>query len=177
MAKIDPQTFFPALKTERLLLRQMTIEDTDFVFRHFSDAAVNQYLLDEPPVTTVAQAREIIQFYLEPEGKTHNRWIMVRKSDQQPIGTCGFHKWDKRYFRAEIGYDLSPAFWRQGYMLEAVIPWQDLDISPTPGLVLGLALNANDNDTPGTAVQEVMKSHVATRAFQDPTSWGTLTLR
>jgi len=65
----------------------------------------------------------------------------------------------------------------QGYMLEAVIPWQDLDISPTPGLVLGLALNANDNDTPGTAVQEVMKSHVATRAFQDPTSWGTLTLR
>ena len=120
MAKIDPHTFFPALETERLLLRQMTIEDTDFVFRHFSDAAVNQYLLDEPPVTTYAQAREIIQFYLEPEGKTHNRWIMVRKSNQQPIGTCGFHKWEKRYFRAEIGYDLSPAFWRQGYMLEAL---------------------------------------------------------
>lgn len=65
----------------------------------------------------------------------------------------------------------------QGYTLEAAIPWQDLDISPTTGMVIGLALNANDNDTPGTAVQEVMKSHVATRTFGDPTSWGTLTLR
>ena len=36
---------------------------------------------------------------------------------------------------------------------------------------------ANDNDTPGTAVQEVMKSHVATRTLTDPTGWGTLTLR
>ena len=65
----------------------------------------------------------------------------------------------------------------QGYHLEAAIPWQDLSLSPTPGLVIGLALNVNDNDTPGTAVQEVMKSHVATRAFQDPSSWGSLTLR
>ena len=64
-----------------------------------------------------------------------------------------------------------------GYTLEAAIPWQDLNISPVPDLIIGLALNANDNDSPGTAVQEVMKSHVATRAFRDPTSWGTLTLR
>lgn len=64
-----------------------------------------------------------------------------------------------------------------GYTLEAAIPWQDLNINPAPGLVIGLALNVNDNDTPGTAEQEVMNSHVATRTFRDPTSWGTLTLR
>ena len=65
----------------------------------------------------------------------------------------------------------------EGYTMEAVIPWADLELSPAPGLVIGLALNVNDNDTPGTAVQEVMKSHIATRTFRDPTSWGTLTLR
>jgi hypothetical protein len=43
-------------------------------------------------------------------------------------------------------------------------------------MVMGLALNANDNDTPGTAAQEVMMSHVASRTLTDPTSWGTLTL-
>ncbi len=85
---------FPPLETERLHLRRLTLEDTDFVFRHFSDAAVNQYLMDEPPVTEYAQAEEIIQFYLEPAGKTYNRWVMVRKSDHHPIGTCGYHKWD-----------------------------------------------------------------------------------
>ncbi len=111
---------FPTLETERLILQQLTLEDTDFVFRHFSDPAVTQYLMDEPPVKEYAQAQEIIQFYLEPAGKTHNRWGIVRKSDHQRIGTCGYHKWDRRYFRAEIGYDLSPGFWGQGYMAEAL---------------------------------------------------------
>jgi hypothetical protein len=48
---------------------------------------------------------------------------------------------------------------------------------PEPDLIVGVALNANDNDTPGTAVQEVMMSHVATRTLRDPTGWGTLTLK
>ncbi|MBK7201021.1 GNAT family protein [Candidatus Amarolinea dominans] len=120
MTKIVKDNNFPTLETERLILRQMTLEDTDFVFQHFSDSAVSRYLMDEPPVTEYAQAQEIIQFYLEPEEGTHNRWLMVRKSDHRSIGTCGFHKWDKRYFRAEIGYDLSPSFWGQGYMIEAL---------------------------------------------------------
>jgi len=64
-----------------------------------------------------------------------------------------------------------------GYNLEAVIPWRDIGLSPAVGLEIGAAFNVNDNDTPGTAVQEVMKSHVATRAFRDPTSWGSLVLR
>lgn len=64
-----------------------------------------------------------------------------------------------------------------GYTLEAAIPWADLNLSPQSGMVLGLSLNVSDNDTPGAAVQEVMKSHVPTRRFSDPTSWGTLTLQ
>lgn len=64
-----------------------------------------------------------------------------------------------------------------GYTLEAAIPWSDVAVTPAAGLTLGAALSANDNDTPGTAVQEVMFSHVRTRKWRDPTSWGTLTLQ
>ena len=64
-----------------------------------------------------------------------------------------------------------------GYNVEAAIPWSDLNLAPVEGLILGLALNANDNDTPGTAVQEVMKSHIASRTLTDPSGWGTLILR
>ena len=64
-----------------------------------------------------------------------------------------------------------------GYTLEAAIPWIDLGLTPTPGLVISLAVNANDNDTPGAAVQEMMKSNVPGRRFGDPTTWGTLTLQ
>ena len=64
-----------------------------------------------------------------------------------------------------------------GYTLEAAIPWRDLNIAPTPGLVIGLAVNVNDNDHPGTAAQELMKSNLPGRRFGDPTTWGTLTLQ
>ncbi len=64
-----------------------------------------------------------------------------------------------------------------GYTLEAAIPWTDLGLTPTPGLVIGLAVNANDNDRPGAAVQEMMKSNMPGRRFGDPTTWGTLTLQ
>jgi hypothetical protein len=64
-----------------------------------------------------------------------------------------------------------------GYTLEAAIPWRDLGLSPSPGLVIGWAVNVNDNDRPGTAAQELMKSSAPNRRFGDPTSWGTLTLQ
>ena len=64
-----------------------------------------------------------------------------------------------------------------GYMLEAAIPWSDLSLTPSQGLTIGLALNANDNDTGGTAVQEVMMSHMPNRTLTDQTTWGTLTLK
>jgi hypothetical protein len=52
----------------------------------------------------------------------------------------------------------------------------DLAAMTQSGPVLGLALNANDNDTPGTAVQEVMVFNVPGWLFADPSSWGTLKL-
>ncbi len=64
-----------------------------------------------------------------------------------------------------------------GYVLEMAIPWNELALSPIPGLKIGIALNVSDNDSPGTAVQEVMKSSSQDRNFTHPDTWGTLTLR
>lgn len=116
---------FPPLETERLILRALTQNDLDFLFRHFSDPQIYRYLLDEDPVTTEAEAQEILDFYLPQHNlpqldKPYNRWLITRKQDRQPIGTCGFHKWQQRHHLAEIGYDLEVASWRQGYMREAL---------------------------------------------------------
>jgi ribosomal-protein-alanine N-acetyltransferase len=116
----NPPTYFPTLWTDRLILRPLAMADVDFVFQHFGDPRVARYLMDEPPVADYCQARAIINFYLEPEGKNHNRWAIVRQADNRLIGTCGYHKWAKAHFRAEIGYDLSPDCWGQGFMTEAL---------------------------------------------------------
>ena len=111
---------FPPLTTERLLLRPIARDDEAFVVRHFLDPQVQRYLLDEEPMTTAAQAAAIIDFYLERPDAPYNRWIVVRRADGEPLGTCGFHKWNRQHRRAEIGYDLSPDYWGHGYMREAV---------------------------------------------------------
>ncbi len=74
------------------------------------------------------------------------------------------------------GLIVSSAQIEGGYVMEAILPWDELNVRPIPDLELGIALNANDNDTPNTAQQEVMKSHVATRLFGEPITWGILIL-
>ncbi len=64
----------------------------------------------------------------------------------------------------------------EGYNLEMAIPWSDLGVQPAANQLLGAAFSLNDLDTPGTAVQELMFSHVPTRRWLDPTSWGSLEL-
>lgn len=110
---------FPDLVTPRLTLRRIVPQDIDFVFCHFSNPQVNRYLYDEDPVIDRPGAEEIVQFYLEQDGKSYNRWILERKSDGERLGTIGFHKWSRRNRRAEIGYDLFPEYWGQGWMVEA----------------------------------------------------------
>ncbi|MCB9420407.1 MAG: protein kinase [Ardenticatenaceae bacterium] len=63
-----------------------------------------------------------------------------------------------------------------GYTMEAQIPWENLNMIPSPGQQIGIALNVSDNDSVGTAVQEMMKSNVETRTYEAPYTWGTLTL-
>jgi hypothetical protein len=64
-----------------------------------------------------------------------------------------------------------------GYNLELAIPWTDLALQPAANLVIGAAFSINDLDTPGTAVQELMLSHIASRRWLDPSSWGSLQLQ
>lgn len=111
---------FPELATQRLLLRPISPDDLEFAYQHFSDPEVGRYLLDDDPVTSLDDAKAIIDFYVSPNAELYNRWIIERKADGCPLGTCGYHKWSQRGHRAEIGYDLSPFAWGQGYMSEAL---------------------------------------------------------
>jgi ribosomal-protein-alanine N-acetyltransferase len=117
---IGGAVFFPDLTTERLELRGIRESDADFLFAHLSDGEVCRYLYDAAPFTTVGEAEDLVQLFIDPEGKTLNRWIVVETASGEPVGTCGFSHWDKENDRAEIGYDLSPAYWNRGYMTEAL---------------------------------------------------------
>ena len=109
---------FPDIETERCHLRQLTDNDIDFIFKHFSDAGVTEYLMDAPPVSDIMEAQAIIDLFKNPESKTQNRWGIVTKTGNQLIGTIGYHRWFKSCYHAEIGFDLSQQYWGKGIMTE-----------------------------------------------------------
>jgi [ribosomal protein S5]-alanine N-acetyltransferase len=81
---------------------------------------VSKYLFDAEPLTDMQGADEIITFYIQPEPRLQHRWIIVRKSDGKKMGTCGFHCWNQKECKVEVGYDLKEEFWGNGYMQEAM---------------------------------------------------------
>ncbi|MFL0251055.1 GNAT family N-acetyltransferase [Clostridium neuense] len=112
---------FKSLETERLILKNIAVEDREFIFSQFSDPVVTKYLFDREPLTDIGGADEILELYLsQPEPHLHHRWILVRKTDGVKMGTCGIHRWDQEAGTAEVGYDLKEEFWGKGYMQEAM---------------------------------------------------------
>ncbi|MGV8981152.1 GNAT family N-acetyltransferase [Clostridium sp.] len=111
---------FNDIKTERLVLKNIAIDDRNFIFSQFSDAVVTRYLFDREPLTDMEGADEIITFYIQSEPRLQHRWVIVRKSDGMKMGTCGFHCWNQKDAKVEVGYDLKEAFWGNGYMQEAM---------------------------------------------------------
>jgi len=112
--------FFKELETDRLILKNISSEDRDFILKQFSDDTINQYLFDAEPLSNLEEADEIIDFYVQPEPRAQHRWILILKSNGSKIGTCGFHCWDKNNNSVEIGYDLQKEHWGQGLMTEAL---------------------------------------------------------
>ena len=65
---------------------------------------------------------------------------------------------------------------KDGYRIEAAIPWSDLGVTPANGMHFGFAVSISDNDKTGENVQESMVSSVG-RMLTDPTTWGDLVLK
>lgn len=111
---------FPIVETERLILRRMTEDDAPAILAEFGDPRVLEHLDPDPPVTDIESARSFLRWLMGMfEEKKALRWAITLRDDGTMIGTCGFHRWDQKHRRAEIGYDLQAAYWRQGYASEA----------------------------------------------------------
>jgi ribosomal-protein-alanine N-acetyltransferase len=113
-------TPFPVLKTERLTLRQLSINDDKEIFALRSDKQVNKYL-DRQPSDTIEDARNFIQKVNENVRLNKSiYWAITLQSNGHLTGTICLFNFSNKYAKAEIGYELLPAFQRQGIMQEAI---------------------------------------------------------
>lgn len=111
---------FPVVHTERIRLRQLTIEDAPAYFEIRSNGRVMQHLA-RPTAQSEGDARAIIQRAEEmvrsQEGIV---WAISLPDEPRMIGTIGYYRSQPQNHRSEIGYELHPDYWGQGIMSEAM---------------------------------------------------------
>ncbi|WP_066320755.1 GNAT family N-acetyltransferase [Bacillus sp. FJAT-29814] len=111
---------FPVLETKRVKLIEITQHHVDSLFEIFSSEEVTRFYGSER-FTLPAEAVKLIDMfqknYLDKRGI---RWGIKLKENQKIIGTLGLNGLQLKNKRAEIGYELHPNYWRNGYVSEAL---------------------------------------------------------
>jgi len=111
---------FPILHTDRLVLRELTVNDAQAILNCFSNSDVLRHY-GQNPLTSLDQVRQIINnFSTNYDEKRGIKWGIELKGQAGIIGTIGFQEWSTEHKRAEISYALFPESWGKGYALEAV---------------------------------------------------------
>jgi ribosomal-protein-alanine N-acetyltransferase len=116
---------FPQLDTERLVLRELTLDDADFIFPHFANEEVVRYE-DAKPAANIKDVTDIIEWGRNlASHKTGILWGISRKGDGAFLGQINYVVRPDNNFigtrhRAEIGFDLTPHYWGNGYVSEAI---------------------------------------------------------
>ncbi|MGE5520427.1 MAG: GNAT family N-acetyltransferase [Candidatus Dadabacteria bacterium] len=111
---------FPVLTTERLLLREVTLEDVNDILALRSDEDCMRYI-DRPRAQTKDDAREYIRRIIDMMERNDGvNWGISLKGTNNIIGTISYWQMQKEHDRAEIGYMISPQYQGKGLMQEAL---------------------------------------------------------
>ena len=112
-------TPFQILTTERLTLRQLSLDDQQAIFDLRSNATINQYL-DRAPCKTMEEAQQFIE-KINDAIKNNNAlyWAISLNNTNTLAGTICLFDFSNEHHSCEIGYELMPPFQGQGIMKEA----------------------------------------------------------
>ncbi|WP_042476070.1 GNAT family N-acetyltransferase [Bacillus ndiopicus] len=109
---------FPTIETEQITLRKLRISDATALFQYYSNVNVYRHLDWNGP-ETVEKSYEVIDFWNKGYEKGWIiRFAIADKITDEIIGTIFLSEFAGK--RAEIGYELSDAYWQRGIMSEAV---------------------------------------------------------
>jgi ribosomal-protein-alanine N-acetyltransferase len=111
---------FPLLTTDRLILRQLILEDDNEIFLLRSDSEVNKYL-DRPIAKTIDEARQFISKINNSIGKNELIfWAVCFKENPKLIATICLWNISEDTTTAEIGFELLPDYQGKGTMQEVL---------------------------------------------------------
>jgi len=112
-----PELEHELIHTPRLTLKVFSAELATQIIRHQDEmVAMKTFGLDRP--------EDFDRFRATVLSSTAYRSCVIctihPKASEEMIGSCNFHTWIPKHFRAEIGYALHEPYKNQGFMKEAM---------------------------------------------------------
>ena len=108
------------IETERLILRRITIDDSDDLFLSRSHPQSCEYtdsLLDK----TIDETRVYIdKMNIGVDSNRWRIWAIEEKTIKRVIGSISIWNLNEEENKAELGFGLHPDYWSKGYMTEAL---------------------------------------------------------
>ena len=160
----------PVLETSRLALREMTLDDLDFVAALLAHPEVMRFY---PQVYPRDEAQAWIERQIGRYARNgHGLWLVEDRATGEPVGQVGLVMQPvDGVEEPEIGYLIHRPFWRRGFATEAALGVRDWAFG-TLGLARVISLIRPENlpsqgvarklgMTPGTHVQFHGLEHVA----------------
>lgn len=125
---------YKEFKTERLIIKPTSEQDTELIYELMNSPKFIKYVGDRK-IGSIEDAEKYIQVKMLPQLKNlgYSNYTIVRKSDNQKIGTCGLY--DREGLEGiDIGFGLLPEYEGYGYAYESVkrlkkAAFEDFDIT------------------------------------------------
>jgi len=109
------------LETKRLLLRQLTTDDSEFILELLNEPSFIQNIGDRGVRTPIEASSYILNGPAASYAKNgFGLYLVVLKETNEPIGMCGLIK-RNGLDDVDIGYAFLPKFWSKGYAVESAL--------------------------------------------------------
>jgi len=133
------------LETERLSLRQFTVDDAQFILTLLNEPSFLRYIGDKQVRNLEAAQQYILNGPIASyERNGFGLYLVELKESYTPIGMCGFLKREELP-DPDIGFAFLPEFWSKGFAFEAAAALlQDARERLRLGRIL--AITSLDND-------------------------------
>ena len=107
------------LETERLIIRQLSKDDAEFIFELLNEPSFIRNIGDRNIRTLDDACAYIVNGPVASYAKNgFGLWLVVLKETNESIGMCGLIRRESLE-NVDIGYALLPKFWSKGYAVEA----------------------------------------------------------
>lgn len=108
------------IETERLILRQFTMEDAPAMYQNWaSDPEVTKFLT-WPPHISIEITKTVLFEWVSSYDETKYQWCIALKETNEAIGSMGVTHVDESVASMELGYCIGHSYWHNGITSEAL---------------------------------------------------------